>query len=175
MLIQEMTIKECKDALAQANLARLACEMDNQPYAVPVYLAYEGNYLFGFATMGYKIDCMRSNPLVCVEIDDIKNQNQWMSVVVFGTYEELTDTPEYEVMRAHAHELLQKRAMWWEPACVSVEHRKFQKSCSPIFYRIHIDRMTGHRASPDLVHIQPARRAQSPNWLGLLRDHVLLK
>lgn len=175
MVIHEMTIEECCDALAHANVARLVCEMDDQPYAVPVYLVYDGTYLFGFATMGYKIDCMRSNPLVCVEIDEVKSENQWMSVVVFGRYEELPETPEYETTRAHAHELLQKRAMWWEPACVSVEHRDFPKTFAPIFYRIHIDRMTGHRASPDPVHIPPARRVKSPSWLGRLLDRLLVK
>lgn len=175
MVIHEMTIEECRDALAHANVARLVCEMDDQPYAVPVNLVYDGTYLFGFATMGLKIDCMRSNPRVCVEIDDIKSQNQWMSVIVFGRYEELPDTPEYKTTRARACELLQKRAMWWEPACVAVEHREFPTTFAPIFYRIHIDRMTGHRASPDSVHIQPARRAKSPNWLGRLLDRVLLK
>ena len=104
MVIHEMTLEECRDVLAEGHVARLVCEMNDQPYAVPVYLAYDGNYLFGFATMGYKIDCMRSNPLVCVEIDEVKSENQWMSVVVFGKYEELADTPEYQTTRAHAHE-----------------------------------------------------------------------
>ena len=172
MVIHEMTLEECCDVLAQGHVARLVCEMDDQPYAVPVYLSYDGTYLFGFATMGLKIDCMRSNPLVCVEIDEVKSENQWMSVVVFGTYEELPDTPEYETTRAHAHELLRKRAMWWEPACVSVEHREFAKSFSPIFYRIHIDRMTGHRASPDTVD-HPAAPAAGQSWLSKLLHRVL--
>ncbi|MFY9574908.1 MAG: pyridoxamine 5'-phosphate oxidase family protein [Blastocatellia bacterium] len=172
MLIQEMTLEECRDALTRADVARLACEMDGQPYAVPVYLTYDGIYLFGFATMGYKIDCMRANPLVCVEIDDIKSQNQWVSVVVFGTYEELPDAPEYKTVREHAHDLLQKRAMWWEPAYVAVEHRGYPKLLSPILYRIHINRMTGHRASPDQVDVQPARRAKAENWLRTLLDRV---
>ena len=173
MLIQEMTIDECREALAHANVARLVCEMDDQPYAVPVYLAYDHGYLFGFATMGLKIDCMRANPLVCVEIDDIKSENQWMSVVVFGSYEELPDIPEYEVARARAHELLHKRAMWWEPACVALEHRGFQKTFSPIFYRIHIDRMTGHRASPDAEKDDSASRAERKSWLSKLLHRVL--
>jgi nitroimidazol reductase NimA-like FMN-containing flavoprotein (pyridoxamine 5'-phosphate oxidase superfamily) len=174
MLIHEMTTEECRDALAHANVARLVCEMDAQPYAVPVYLAYDGTSLFGFATMGYKIDCMRSNPQVCVEIDEIKSQNQWVSVIVFGRYEELPDTPEYKTTREHAHELLQKRAMWWEPASVAVEHRDFPKPISPIFYRIHVDRMTGHRASPDTVE-HPVARAAGPGWLGKLLGRVLPK
>jgi nitroimidazol reductase NimA-like FMN-containing flavoprotein (pyridoxamine 5'-phosphate oxidase superfamily) len=173
MVIHEMTIEECGDALAHANVARLVCEMDDQPYAVPVYLVYDGTYLFGFATMGYKIDCMRSNPLVCVEIDEVKSENQWMSVVVFGRYEELPETPEYETTRAHAHELLQKRAMWWEPATVAVEHRGFPRTFAPIFYRIHIDRMTGHRASPDPAKDDPATLSGGEGWLGKLLHLVL--
>lgn len=173
MLIHEMTLEECRDALAQTNLARLACEMDGQPYAVPVYLAYDRNHLFGFSTMGYKIDCMRANPLVCVEIDDVKSQNEWMSVLVFGSYEELPDTPENEAARAQALELLQKRATWWEPACVAVAHRDYPKSLTPIFYRILIGRMTGHRASPDLVEVHPAPPAKPRSWLSRLLDRVL--
>jgi nitroimidazol reductase NimA-like FMN-containing flavoprotein (pyridoxamine 5'-phosphate oxidase superfamily) len=175
MLIHEMTLEECRDALAQASLARLACEMDGQPYAVPVYLVYDGNYLFGFSTMGYKIDCMRTNPLVCVEIDDVKSQNEWMSVLMFGSYEELPDRPENKAARAHAHELLQKRAMWWEPACVAVTHRDHPKSLTPIFYRIVIDRMTGHRASPDVVEVPPAPPAKARSGLNRFLDRVLPK
>ena len=147
MVIQEMTLEECRELLGSSCLARLACEMDGQPYVVPTYVAYDGTYLFGFATMGYKIDCMRANPLVCVEIDDIKSRNEWKSVVIFGTYEELPDTPEYGAARAHSYELLHKTAMWWEPASVAVEHLDYPKPYAPIFYRIRIDRMTGHRAS----------------------------
>ena len=148
MVITSMKRKECNQFLAKTGLARLACEMDGQPYVVPVYLIYDGTFLFGFATMGFKIDCMRANKRVCVEFDDIKNPNQWVSVVVSGDYEELPDTPEYQVSRNHAIDLLKRRAMWWEPASVAVENHNDSKPISPIFYRIAIDRMTGRRASP---------------------------
>jgi nitroimidazol reductase NimA-like FMN-containing flavoprotein (pyridoxamine 5'-phosphate oxidase superfamily) len=99
--------------------------------------------------MGYKIDCMRANSLVCVEIDDIKSQNLWTSIIVFGTYEELPDTEEYEAARAQASKLFQERAMTWEPAHAAAEHRGFPRMKAGIFYRIQINRMTGHRGSPD--------------------------
>jgi nitroimidazol reductase NimA-like FMN-containing flavoprotein (pyridoxamine 5'-phosphate oxidase superfamily) len=172
MFIHEMTPEECRDVLAHAGLARLACEMDGQPYVVPVYLVYDGNYLFGFSTMGYKIDCMRANPLVCVEIDDVKSQNDWMSVIVFGSYKELADTAENKVARTHAHEMLKKRAMWWEPASVAVTPRDNPKSLVPIFYRIRIDRLTGHRASPDPVEANPAPPAKARSWLSRLLDRA---
>jgi nitroimidazol reductase NimA-like FMN-containing flavoprotein (pyridoxamine 5'-phosphate oxidase superfamily) len=32
---------------------------------------------------------MRRNPKVCVQTDEIQNQGEWISVVVYGEYEEL--------------------------------------------------------------------------------------
>jgi nitroimidazol reductase NimA-like FMN-containing flavoprotein (pyridoxamine 5'-phosphate oxidase superfamily) len=72
-----------------------------------------------------------------------------MSVIVFGRYEELRDQPEFLAARTMAHEQLQRRAVWWEPAYVGAEHRDIPHSFTPIFYRIGIQRMTGHRATPN--------------------------
>jgi nitroimidazol reductase NimA-like FMN-containing flavoprotein (pyridoxamine 5'-phosphate oxidase superfamily) len=149
VFIHEMTDEECRSALQNASVGRLACARDNQPYVVPINFAFDGTYLYGFTTLGQKIEWMRSNPLVCLEVDELISHNQWMSIVVFGRYEELPDKPEYQKARIHAHALLQQHAMWWEPAYISQEHRDQPHSLTPIFYRIYIDRMTGHRATFD--------------------------
>ena len=39
---------------------------------------------------------MRSNPLVCVELDEIVDDTQWMSIIIFGSYKELPDSQESE-------------------------------------------------------------------------------
>jgi uncharacterized protein len=88
MLIQEMTRIECLSTLVQTRLGRLACARDNQPYVVPIYFVCEDPYLYGFTTLGQKVEWMRSNPLVCVEIDEIENSDQWTSIVVLGSYED---------------------------------------------------------------------------------------
>ena len=149
MFIHEMTFYECRTALEKANVGRLACARDGQPYAVPVNFVFDGNYIYGFTTLGQKVKWMRDNPLVCLEVDEVISETEWMSLVVFGQYEELADTPEYEHARMQAFSLLQKRAIWWEPAYVSQEHRDQPHSSMPVFYRIHIDKMTGHRATAD--------------------------
>jgi nitroimidazol reductase NimA-like FMN-containing flavoprotein (pyridoxamine 5'-phosphate oxidase superfamily) len=151
MFIHEMSENECRAALKRASFGRLACAHDNQPYVVPTYFASEGLHLYGCSTLGQKVEWMRANPRVCVEIDERTSPDDWMSVIVFGHYEELPDTLENKVARARALELLQRRAMWWEPAYVSASHRDLPHSSTPISYRIHIDRMTGHRATPDMV------------------------
>jgi nitroimidazol reductase NimA-like FMN-containing flavoprotein (pyridoxamine 5'-phosphate oxidase superfamily) len=115
---------------------------------VPFYFAYDNNALYSFATLGQKVEWMRANPLVCVEVDEVVSQQQWVSVVVFGRYEELPDTPEWQGVRALAHKLLQKSAMWWEPAFVQSIHAGRPRPLVPIFYRIQIVQITGHRATP---------------------------
>ena len=143
MLIHEMTDEECRTALKQVALGRLACVHRDQPYIVPVYFSYDGQQLYGITTVGQKIDWMRSNPCVCLEFDEWKSHFQWMSVVVFGRYEELTDAPEHKHARSHALEVLQQRTMWWEPACSPGERREQH---APIYYRIHIERLTGRQS-----------------------------
>lgn len=149
MFIHEMTEAECRHALERATVGRLACARDNQPYVVPIHFAFDGGYVYGFTTLGQKTEWMRSNPLVCFEMDELTCDCQWTSIVVFGRYEELPDAPEYGAARIQAYAFLQKRAMWWEPAYISQDQRDQPHSLTPIFYRIHIDKMTGHRATSD--------------------------
>ena len=173
MFIHEMTTEECTEALERANFGRLACARDNQPYVVPTNFAFDGRYLYGFTTLGQKAEWMRSNPLVCFEIDEVKNHNQWMSVIVFGQYEELPDAPENEMVRRHAYAFLQKRVMWWEPAYISQQHRDQPHSLTPIFFRISIDKMTGHRADFDGVEDTRTASANVVAAESVMQRHFL--
>ena len=148
MLIQEMTRQESLDLLARTRLCRLGCTQGSQPYVVPFYFAYNNNSLYSASTVGQKIDWMRRNPLVCVEADEVVSPEEWMSVVVFGRYEELPHTPEYQPERVVAHNLLQKQGMWWEPGYVKTILHGTERQLVPVFYRINIGHITGHRATP---------------------------
>jgi len=146
MVIEELTDRECRAILERTNLARLACARNNQPYIVPVHVDFYDHSLYGFAVMGQKIEWMRQNPLVCLEIDELTTHEQWATVVVFGRYEELPDLPAYEYYRSVAEGLFQKHPVWWEPGSVPlVAHRPLPR----ILFRILISRMTGRRAGPD--------------------------
>lgn len=147
MFIHEMNEFQCQKFLEQASVGRLACAKDNQPYVVPIYFSFNGRHIYGFTTLGQKAEWMRANPKVCLEIDERTSHDRWTSVIVFGRYEELPDEPEFGAARVAAHEVLQKRAMWWEPAYISTEHFDVAHSLTPIFYRIHIERITGRRAT----------------------------
>jgi nitroimidazol reductase NimA-like FMN-containing flavoprotein (pyridoxamine 5'-phosphate oxidase superfamily) len=148
MMIQELTREASLDLLARTRLGRLACAHGAQPYVVPIYFAYHNECLYGFSTVGQKIEWMRANPLVCVEADEVVGPEHWVTVLVFGRYEELPDTPEWAGTRSTAHTLLKQYAVWWEPAYARTILHGIERPLVPVFYRIHCHRVTGHRAVP---------------------------
>ena len=151
MLIEELTREESLDLLARARIGRLACAQRNQPYLVPVNFVYDDNYLYSFSTVGQKIDWMRANPLVCVEIDEIVSTRQWATVIIFGSYEELPDTYESRSARAYALQLLQRNPIWWEPAYTKTNLQGAQRPLEPLYFRIRVHRIEGHRATRETL------------------------
>ncbi|MGA9725025.1 MAG: pyridoxamine 5'-phosphate oxidase family protein [Candidatus Binatus sp.] len=172
MLIQELTKQECLNLLARLRLGRLACTRDAMPYIVPLYFANDDDYLYSFSTFGQKIEWMRANPNVCVEVDEVVSPQQWVSVVAFGRYEEMPDIPEWRSAREYAHKkLLQRNAIWWEPGYAKTIVSGTERPLAPFFYRIHIAQITGHRATPE--HATPP--GTSPSTPSSNRDRWLRK
>jgi nitroimidazol reductase NimA-like FMN-containing flavoprotein (pyridoxamine 5'-phosphate oxidase superfamily) len=145
MVINEMTEKECGAFLANASLGRLGCSLDNQPYVVPIYFAFEPGYIYVLSIFGRKIEWMRANPKVCVEVDEISNESQWVSVIASGRYQELPE-PQYTNERKHAEKLLEKRYLWWQNALGERQLRVGDDLITPLFFRICVDSATGLRA-----------------------------
>jgi uncharacterized protein len=149
VLIREMTKQESLDVLAKSHFGILACAREGQPYIVPTYFAYFDNCLYSFSTIGQKIDWMRANPLVCLQTDEVLNAEHWLSVIVFGRFEELLDVPQSRSERALAHQLLQKKPKWWEPGYVKTISHGIERHLLPVYYRIRITDISGHRAVAD--------------------------
>ena len=147
MVIHPLTPDECFELLARARQGRLACSRYEQPYIVPFsfYLDRPRACLYSFSTLGQKIEWMRANPRVCVEADEIVDRLNWTTVVVFGRYEELADSPEDEAARRRAFELFQQRDAWWLPG--AGKPPSGDEHATAIIYRITIDRMSGRRAT----------------------------
>ncbi len=147
MLIHELTTAECEEVLARTSVGRLACARNDQPYIVPVFLYFDisEKALYSFSTVGQKIDWMRGNPKVCVEVDEISEPLYWTTVVVFGRYEEIRDSKQESAARRRADELFQHRPEWWLPGAGKLttgeEHH------TPVIYRIRVDKASGRRAT----------------------------
>ena len=146
MIITEMDKSECMALLGSSQVGRLACARGGQPYVVPITFAADGNFLYGFSLVGRKIDWMRDNPAVCVQVDEYRAAREWRCVVVYGRYEELPDLIGWKVQRERAWSLLSRHAQWWEPGGL----KPMVEAPTPhLFYRIIIDEITGRHARDD--------------------------
>ena len=146
MTLSDLAENECRALLAQVSIGRLGCCFNSQPYVVPVCFSFADDSIYVFSTFGQKIEWMRSNPQVCLQVDEIKSKSEWMSVIVNGKYDELRD-PLRSVERARAREVLEKEHRWWLNALAERRARVSDLVIEPLFFRIHIDSMTGLKAS----------------------------
>ena len=146
MVITQMSDEECRAFLASSSLGRLGCSLDNQPYVLPIYFAYEPDFIYVLSTLGQKNEWMRANPKVCLEVDEIRNQSEWISVIAIGRYQELPE-PQFTAEREHARTLLGKRELWWQNALGERQLRLGDHAIAPLFFRIHVDSITGIRAT----------------------------
>lgn len=151
MFITDITLEECRSILAGASFGRLGCSYQDQPYVIPIYFGYEAEYLYVLSTLGQKIEWMRQNPKVCVQIDHLASETEWMSVIAYGSYQELLE-PRFTDERNRARKLLERRTRWWQTALAARQAKTQNELIEPLFFRIYVDSLSGLRAighSPD--------------------------
>lgn len=148
MRIDQLNDAECREILSRSSIARLGCSLNDQPYVVPVGIACEPDYIYVFSTLGQKIKWMRSNPKVCVQVDEIRSQSDWVSVIANGAYQELPE-PQFEDERNHARGLLQQHHHWWLNAMAERRIRLRDEEIKPLFFRIRVISVTGLRATSE--------------------------
>jgi nitroimidazol reductase NimA-like FMN-containing flavoprotein (pyridoxamine 5'-phosphate oxidase superfamily) len=146
MVIHELTPADCADILSRTSVGRLACCRMNQPYVVPVSIAYDPRQvcLFSFSAIGKKVEWMRTNPSVCVEVEDLEDRFNWTTIVIFGRYVEISNAPEHRELRQRALHLFSDRSQWWLPGAARLRDSEHE---SVVVYRINIDQMTGRRTT----------------------------
>ena len=167
MHIEELTRDASLNFLAGNHFGRLACAHQSQPYITPFYFAYQDQWIYSFSTIGQKIEWLRANPLACVEVDKIATPQEWTSVVIFGRYEELaistdghapreiplgkrdepTKSTDVQDARELAFRLLQQRQSWWEPGYARTVLHGAPRSMDPVYFRLSVDEISGHRAT----------------------------
>jgi uncharacterized protein len=148
MLIHELNREECREILARSSLGRLACARLDQPYIIPIHFSFdsERHCIYAFSTIGQKIQWMRENPKVCLEVEEIDDKDHWVTVVAIGRYEEIHQNPEEALARQRAEQLFLLRREWWLPGAAKTGGREHPEM---VVYRIVIERLTGRRADRD--------------------------
>ena len=134
-MITKLSRDDSYALLRSGRIGRLGCIAEGQPYVVPVNYVLDGDSVFSHSLPGRKIEAMRANPLICLQVDDIEDQRNWRSVIAYGAYEEITSPTE------RARVLNRLLSCGWTPVDSSIA----EDAAAPtlIVFRLRIDRVTG--------------------------------
>jgi nitroimidazol reductase NimA-like FMN-containing flavoprotein (pyridoxamine 5'-phosphate oxidase superfamily) len=131
-MIGIMSPEEIESMLRSAQVGRIGCSSTDHPYVVPINYAYDGEFIYGFSTLGRKITVMREQPSVCFEVDEIEGPSIWRCVIAEGQYEELTD----ESCRQAAMQRLSRD-------CGATVPRSLDASRNIVVFRIRVTEKSG--------------------------------
>ena len=91
-MLGELPAREIERLLQGELIARIGCHVEGRTYVVPVTYAYSDGALVGHSLAGLKLEMLRKNPKVCVEVDHVDDLANWRSVIAWGEFEELVGT-----------------------------------------------------------------------------------
>ena len=134
-MITQLGLQESREVLSQQRLGRLGCCLDGEPYVVPVNYLFEDDYIYVHSLPGRKIKLLRANPRACLQVDHIEDTFNWRSVIVTGSYEEMTEAQERERRLAALLRHL--------PHLTPVESQMKPGPEQAILFRIRIEGITG--------------------------------
>lgn len=144
-MLGSLTPEESVAFLEKQHFGRLGCHADNRTYVVPISFAYHQGQIIGQTKDGLKIQMLRKNPSVCIEVDQIDGIADWKSVILWGSFQELSGPTAAEAMRV----LIDKHAPLMENLCGSRSLREVtprRQDGLPqvdIVYSIQIEEVTG--------------------------------
>ena len=96
MEILEMSEGEVDALLGRVGYGHFACSWENQPYVVPINYAYDKPLIYIYTTAGLKSEILKHNPLVCLQVEEVREEGGWKSVVVTGEAVVIEDRLERE-------------------------------------------------------------------------------
>ena len=144
-MLGKLNDTQINNVLCSQVVGRLACTDGKQPYIVPVTYTYDGEYIYGQTNEGTKLEVLRTNPLVCFEVDMMIDMANWQSVIVFGKFEELKNEEAIkarEILIGHVFPLMTSSTIHTHEHEVTEEldDSNWLKS---VMYRIKIKNVTG--------------------------------
>jgi uncharacterized protein len=153
---QELTDEESDDVLRRQLYGHLGCTLPNsRVLVVPVTYAYHDGAILSFSYPGQKIDALRRNPSVCFQVEECLYEGTWRSVIVWGTYEELSGDKQLVAVKTLFASLRRDHGIPLSPLYKPAARAAHQSASAaqgdtePVFYRIRIEQKTGRHIQYD--------------------------
>lgn len=148
--VKDLTEQEIDEVLTASHYGHLGCCRGGVPYVLPVNYAYLPGEIFIYTTEGKKTDFIDENPNVCLQVEDVKSDSGWRSVVLTGTASRITDLDE----RERVVQLLANKNPTFTPAVSIHWIDDWVRENHEVVYRVNVVSATGRRsagASPVLA------------------------
>ncbi|MCA6073262.1 pyridoxamine 5'-phosphate oxidase family protein [Fulvivirga sedimenti] len=136
---------QCERLFLSETYGRLGCHSEDRTYVIPVSYVYSDGKIYGYTIEGLKIEMMRKNPKVCIQVDHIEDLAHWQSVIAWGEFRELKGKEADDAI----HLLTNRLHPFRNSSTSRPKHglERVQESYSPnsrmIAYEITISEMTG--------------------------------
>lgn len=141
--------KEGIELLANNYIGHLGYISGSYPHVVPITYHYDKatHTLTSYSSEGHKIDAMRKNPLVSLCVDEISSVADWQSVLVHGTFEELSGIDAKHMLRQFSDGVKSIINLTPEKNTqfISEFSAKIEKEKTPLVFRIKIEKITGKK------------------------------
>lgn len=145
----DLTTSAITRILRNNYLGHLAYLSQGKPYVIPVtyYFDPDENTIISYTSQGHKIDAMRKNNSVAVQVEEMQSMFNWESAMVHGTFEEL----EGSIAKQKLHQFTEgvksiiQRKEHKEVEFINEFSSKLYSRGIPIVYRIKILEVMGKR------------------------------
>lgn len=89
-MIKKLNEIEAQKLLNEQKFGHLGCTLETgEPYVVPVNYLFQDDKIYIHSLPGKKLDALRTNPKICLQVEKIADALKWQSVIVFGEFQEV--------------------------------------------------------------------------------------
>ncbi|NDV45007.1 MULTISPECIES: pyridoxamine 5'-phosphate oxidase family protein [Flagellimonas] len=145
----DLTTSAIGRVLRNNYLGHLAYLWQGKPYVIPItyYFDPTDNTIISYTSEGHKIDAMRKNNSVTVQVEEIQSMFNWESAMVHGTFEELEGSVAKQKLHLFTEGVksIIRRKERREVEFINEFSSKIYSRGIPIVYRIKIQEVIGKR------------------------------
>lgn len=134
-MIETLGKEDARTLLHRNHFGRLGCVVNGVPYVVPINYLYNGEDVYMHSLPGLKIRAMQTTPEICLQVDEVKDDYNWRSMIAFGEYEEITEAVEREQLLSAMFQKL--------PHLTPVESQTTKGPVEVIVFCLRIKQITG--------------------------------
>jgi nitroimidazol reductase NimA-like FMN-containing flavoprotein (pyridoxamine 5'-phosphate oxidase superfamily) len=140
--IDKLQVIEITDILKNGCFGHLGCQNNKEVYVVPITYAFLENTIYSHSKKGKKIEMMRANPNICIQVEKVTDVFHWKSIIAWGRFEELEGEKANQAMRVLVKQLSEIQKIKNTSSLEIDFEAMFESS---IIFQIKIEKFTGRQ------------------------------